>query len=186
MSLYEQVSLYSTPFQEEKVSQATILDFLRQDGPHCCRSNTTGHITASAFLLNRYGSHFLVMHHRKLNQWFQPGGHLEPNESPLEGAIREAMEESGISEISPVVTDIYDLDVHYIPENSHESAHFHYDIRFLLQTFRDDFQSNDESNELRWINCHDDTYTGIHLAPSITRMITKFKNSSFSRPLTQL
>jgi ADP-ribose pyrophosphatase YjhB (NUDIX family) len=39
---------------------------------------------------------FLLVFHRKLQKWLPPGGHLEPNELPSEGAKREVLEETGI------------------------------------------------------------------------------------------
>lgn len=177
MNLYEQIIKYNSIFEEEKSYRQIVLDFLDEKVDHFCRSNISGHITASAFLLNQSGSHFLLMHHRKLNQWFQPGGHLDVGENPLEGAIREAMEESGINMITPVSQDIYDIDVHLIPGNAKEPEHYHYDIRYLLKTGSDDFQKNSESKELRWINLAEYKQSGIDMAPSITRMISKFQHA---------
>ncbi len=38
----------------------------------------------------------LLLLHPKLHKWLPPGGHLEPNETPPEGALREAREETGL------------------------------------------------------------------------------------------
>jgi 8-oxo-dGTP pyrophosphatase MutT (NUDIX family) len=39
----------------------------------------------------------LLVKHRKAGVWLTPGGHLEPNELPHQGAEREFLEETGIS-----------------------------------------------------------------------------------------
>ena len=39
----------------------------------------------------------LLHRHKKLGRWFPPGGHIEPNEVPDEAAVREVVEESGVS-----------------------------------------------------------------------------------------
>ncbi len=123
------------------------------ENPDCFeRTLLVGHITASGWLLNRAGTHALMMHHRKLDQWYQPGGHCDGDPDVCAVAIKEAQEESGIVDIVPVSTEIFDIDIHPIPATSKEPAHEHFDIRFLLQVSGDDtFVQNAESKELRWI-----------------------------------
>lgn len=53
------------------------------------------HFTATAFVSVR-GSTLLIWH-KKLRMWLPPGGHCEPNEDPIEAAIREAKEEAGFT-----------------------------------------------------------------------------------------
>lgn len=38
----------------------------------------------------------LLIYHKKLKKWLPPGGHINPNESPPEAAVREASEETGL------------------------------------------------------------------------------------------
>ncbi len=93
------------------------------------------------------------MHHAKLNKWVQLGGHCDGNPNVLEVAIKEAKEESGISQIEAVLPSIFDLDIHEIPKTEKFPAHLHYDIRFLLQVTSDDsIQKNHESKALLWID----------------------------------
>lgn len=56
---------------------------------------TIRHYTASAVVFNDNGE-VLLVHHNKLRKWLYPGGHVDPNESLGEAAIRELTEETGI------------------------------------------------------------------------------------------
>ena len=150
----KQLLLPYKPYDEqERAYKQIILAFLDEYSDAFERSLEVGHITASAWLVNKDNSKALLMHHRKLDMWVQLGGHCDGNTDTLAVALKEAQEESGIMDIKPVKTEIFDIDVHLIPENKKEKAHYHYDIRFLLQVKSDkDFIQNEESKALAWID----------------------------------
>lgn len=138
--------------QEQEYKRRTI-SFVTAHKDCFKRSLATGHITASAWLINNDSSRALLMHHAKLDRWFQLGGHCDGKSNVLAVAIKEAQEESGITGIEPVSTEIFDIDIHTIPESKEVPAHEHYDIRFLLRVNSDEtIVQNSESKELRWIN----------------------------------
>lgn len=141
-----------TPTPDEASFKTIMLDFIEKY-PNCFeRSLSIGHITASCWLINKNNTHALLTHHAKLDKWFQLGGHCDGHTNVLEVAIKEAQEESGTKAISPVSNHIFDIDIHLIPSNKKEVAHFHYDVRFLLQMQTDEFPvPSDESKALQWI-----------------------------------
>ena len=142
-----------TPTPEEADYKKHMLTFIEQHKNCFKRSLETGHITASAFLLNQNENKALLMHHTKLDLWVQLGGHCDGNPNVLSVAIKEAQEESGITKIMPMSTEIFDIDIHRIPENKKEKAHDHYDVRFLLKAAGNEpLVQNGESKELRWIS----------------------------------
>ena len=63
------------------------------------------HFTATAFVV-RDGC--VALHwHRKVKAWLPPGGHIEPNEDPVQAAKRETLEEAGIEvEIASSAPDV--------------------------------------------------------------------------------
>ncbi len=140
---------------EEKYRLDTIY-FLRRFPTHWWqRSNTEGHVTASTMVVNRDKKYTLLLHHAKLNRWLQPGGHLDTtDDSPAEGALREAREESGIATLSLVSEKLFDVDVHPIPARGSgataEAAHLHYDVRYLVIADSDDVTLSNESTGFEW------------------------------------
>ncbi len=142
--------------------------------PNCFeRSLLIGHITGSVWLVNQAMDCVLLTHHRKLDQWFQLGGHSDGDNNPLNVALREAAEESGIPNIKALSSKILDLDIHLIPARHSEQAHDHFDVRFALQTVgTDDVVVSAESKELRWIKIDD--LHNFTQAESLLRMRSKW------------
>jgi 8-oxo-dGTP diphosphatase len=53
------------------------------------------HFTATGFVVD--GSRTLLHWHRRLEQWMPPGGHIEPDEDPVQAVLREIEEETGLA-----------------------------------------------------------------------------------------
>ena len=150
--LLEDVEAYRPTHAEDALAKKLILDFLATCEKPFGKTNISGHITASALVVNPTFDKVLLTHHFKLDKWLQFGGHSEVGESIRDGALREAKEESGIQSLKLYHHEIFDLDVHEIPEYKGLPAHFHYDIRFLiLVDEKATFTVSDESHDVKWI-----------------------------------
>jgi len=162
------------PSPEEAAHKDRMIDFI-QNNPDCFeRTLETGHITASCWLLNKAGTHILLTHHKKLGMWLQLGGHCDGDHDVVRVALKEAQEESGIMHIAPVSADIFDIDIHLIPESKKEKAHYHYDVRFLLQVMSDEeIVISDESHDLRWFS--NDAQELPQVDSSVLRMFDKWR-----------
>ena len=71
-----------------------------------------GHVTGSAWIVDETREHALLLHHRKLDRWFQPGGHADGQSNILQVALKEAEEETGLTDFEVVSPAIFDIDVH--------------------------------------------------------------------------
>lgn len=132
------------------------LEVLKSDKPFA-RLTVPGHITASAFILDKGQKHVLLIQHVGLNRWLQPGGHVDAGEAPLQAAIREALEETGLK-IRELTPEIMDIDIHRIPASARkqEPAHYHVDLRYLCTTDDDHVELNEqECGGYRWIKLTD-------------------------------
>jgi 8-oxo-dGTP pyrophosphatase MutT (NUDIX family) len=143
---------YRRRHPEESSLVARFLDLLEAGPEALQRTHRPGHITASAVVLSPDAAQVLLTHHRKLDIWIQLGGHADGEHDLLAAALREAEEESGLSEISPAAVSIVDLDIHGIPAHGTEGAHDHYDVRFCFTADPGhELTVSDESHDLAWV-----------------------------------
>ncbi len=151
--LLDLLARHQTRFMDESAFLARAQTFVsaHQDCFH--RDLWPAHVTGSTWVVNPDRSRVLLLHHRKHDQWFQPGGHADGDGDILRVALRETAEETGLdpAQVRLVSTDIFDVDIHAIPAMHHDPRHEHIDIRFLVEI--DDrlpVPGNDESHEVRW------------------------------------
>ncbi|MDA8360935.1 MAG: NUDIX hydrolase [Gammaproteobacteria bacterium] len=153
-TLQDRLCHYHSRFPEEGAYARRACRLL-QESPRCFERDAPDlHVTASSWVVNPRRDATLLMLHRKLGEWFQPGGHADGDENVVRVALRECSEETAMSpaHIQLLSEDIFDIDIHRIPANRWDPEHEHLDIRFLVEI--DDtlpLVGNDESHELRWV-----------------------------------
>lgn len=129
--------------------------FIRTN-PHCFdKDNPVGHVTGSCLLVNPQMDRVVLTLHRKLGKWIQLGGHSDGEPYTDQVAMREAMEESGLTKLSfhPDLKGMpIDIDIHSIPAYQQTPAHLHYDVRFLILSATDDLKISEESFDLAWFS----------------------------------
>ena len=118
----------------EEADRCAMLRLAHELAAPLSRSEGSAHFTASAFVIDEDARRTCLVEHVKLARRLQPGGHVERTDISLEAAaVREAREETALDlELHPVAPRPFDVDVHRIPEQPEEPAHFHLDVRYLL------------------------------------------------------
>jgi 8-oxo-dGTP pyrophosphatase MutT (NUDIX family) len=133
--------------------EATIEEMARFAHRHAnalVRACAPGHFTGSALVVDHRGAAVLLLHHRKLQRWLQPGGHADGDANLAAVALREAREETGIQGLRVVVPAV-DVDIHEV-RPPHEPPHLHLDVRFVvLAPPEAEIIGNHESTALRWV-----------------------------------
>ena len=186
-ALLAELAEYSPADAHEAESLEWMLRFVAAPADPFARENPVGHVTASAVVARRRdagkgvarpsGDAFLLVYHRKLSRWLQPGGHVEHSDaSAFEAAVREASEETGIRPgdfESPLGVKILDVDVHLIPARKTEPAHHHFDVRFLLTTASDiDIAASDDpTRPVEWRGYEEALASGVD--ESLARALSK-------------
>jgi 8-oxo-dGTP pyrophosphatase MutT (NUDIX family) len=67
------------------------------------------HFTATGFVVHQ--DRVLLHWHPKVKAWLPPGGHIEPNEDPVQAVLREVREEAGVA--AEVISQMPDLALSY-------------------------------------------------------------------------
>lgn len=114
---------------------------------------TPGHITATGLVLAPDREHVLLVHHRRLDRWLLPGGHIEPEDvTPGAAAHREVLEETGVTLNLGGDPPLVGIDVHGIPPRKREPYHLHHDLIFFFRAATEGIQVSPESRDVTW--CH--------------------------------
>ena len=111
-------------------------------------------LTASAFVFHK--NKVLLIHHKKFDKWLPPGGHIDPNETPDQAAIREVKEETGLS-IEIIPNHDFDSSIASplpVEANVHEAGdHLHHNQAFAATTISANITTNErELNDFKWVS----------------------------------
>lgn len=154
--------------QQEKY-RAQLLQWISDHDDALYRTCLKGHLTGSAFIIDPSRPATLLIHHKKLKLWLQPGGHADGQGDLSKVALREAEEETGLTSLQ-VVSPAIDLDVHSIPERGDEPTHLHLDVRFLVIAAAGAIADPDEIETLgaKWVT--QDDPGGVIATPDLRRL----------------
>lgn len=113
------------------------------------------HFTSSALIVHPASGRVLLRWHQRQRRWLQVGGHGDPGETdPLAIALREAQEESGLSDLAPWPdASLRHLVVCQVAPGKGEPAHEHADLRYFLATEHPDtVRPENPESPLRWLS----------------------------------
>jgi len=164
-SILSLVSKYIDTFPGEADGLSLLQELLATaDDGVGTRSYLPGHLTAGGLIVDWQQQAVLLVHHRFLKKWLQPGGHLEGAEQPSEAALRELVEEVGTIEIELNLWHLLeslplDIGSHLIPPNTEKSepAHYHHDFLYLFDLVEPGTVNLkvDEVTDFRWAKLTD-------------------------------
>ncbi len=155
-NLTELIDAFLAYNEQEERDKELIKYFLSSGESVYFRNSPGAHMSASAWVVNQTHDRVLMAYHNIYDSWAWTGGHADGEKDLLHVAVREAMEETGISKVTPVMEDIFSLEV--LTVDGHEkkgtyvSSHLHLNVTYLLEA--DDrellHKKEDENSAVGW------------------------------------
>lgn len=101
------------------------------------RSNTSAHLTASAWVVSPDRRQVLMAYHNLYDSWAWLGGHADGEEDMLSVALKEVREESGLQDVRPLTEDIFSVEILAVAGHEKKgqfvSSHLHLNVTYLLE-----------------------------------------------------
>ena len=148
-----------TTYNEQEAHDREVMLHLLQEAPDIFdRTNQTAHFTASSWLLNQSHDKVLMIYHNIYHSWSWTGGHADGDRDLLAVAKKEAMEETGVTEIRAISEDIFSLEI--LTVDGHEKrgvyvpSHLHLNVSYLLEADEEEVLriKPDENSGVRWFS----------------------------------
>ena len=125
------------------------------------RSNTSAHLTASAWVVSPDRRQVLMAYHNLYDSWAWLGGHADGEEDMLAVALKEVREESGLKNVRPLTEDIFSLEILAVAGHEKKgqfvSSHLHLNVTYLLEADPADPVrcKEDENKAVGWFTLDD-------------------------------
>jgi len=156
MDIIKQITDYIPYNEQEHHDKFEILEHIKHKNNIFSRENKTAHMTASSWILNKNKDKVLMVYHNIYDSWSWLGGHADGDEDLLSVATKEAMEESGLSNVTPITEDIFSLEILTVDghekKGSYVSSHLHLNITYLFEADEKEVLSinPDENSGVAW------------------------------------
>lgn len=156
-NLRENIKKFVPYNEQEEIDKNIMLNYISDFDNSLTRQNEYGHFTSSAFILNKERTKILMIYHKIYNSWAWTGGHSDGDSDLLYVAMKEAKEETGIKDVSPISKDIYSLEL--ITVNGHKKrgkyvgSHIHLNVTYLLEADENEkiHIKDDENSSVQWV-----------------------------------
>ncbi|MBQ3079818.1 MAG: NUDIX hydrolase [Clostridia bacterium] len=121
------------------------------------RESELMHMTASSMIVNAERTKVLMAYHNIYRSWAWTGGHADGENDMLMVAVREAMEETGISCVKPISSEPFSIEIlhvnPHIKRGKFVSAHLHFNMTYALECSEEETLSikADENSNVSWL-----------------------------------
>ncbi len=156
-SWVKEIEQYEPYDAQEVQDKKVILDYINHYDNTLLRDNEVAHLTSSGWIVNKDRTKVLMAYHNIYDTWAWTGGHSDGDGNHLNVAIKEAIEETGVTEVTPISTEIFSLDVlpveAHIKRGKNIASHLHLSVAYLLEADEAEALTikPDENSGVKWV-----------------------------------
>ena len=160
---------YTSNIEQEMFDKKRILDAYDKYGKELFyRENEMMHFTSSSMIINKNKDKVLMVYHNIYDSYSWTGGHNDGDMDFLNVALKEAKEETSLSELKvlsdcPCSIEVLPVKAH-VKRGKYVGAHLHLNVSFLFEADENAYVhiKEDENSRIKWIPIRDlDKYISI-------------------------
>ncbi|MBE5961679.1 MAG: NUDIX domain-containing protein [Lachnospiraceae bacterium] len=158
MDYREELQAYQPVNEQEAKDKEVTLSYLSCFGDNLLtRENEFAHFSASSMIFNKERTKVLMAFHNIYNSWSWTGGHADGERDFLALAMREAMEETGVSSLTPITAQMASIEIlpvwGHMKRGKYVSSHQHINFSYLLEADESEALKvkEDENSAVGWI-----------------------------------
>lgn len=158
MDFRQAIRGYEPYNEQERTDKARMLEYIDVYQDILMRDNEAAHFTASAWVVNEDFTKTIMVYHNIYDSWSWVGGHVDGDSNFLRVALKEAEEETGLTNLIPVMEQIYAIEILEVPGHMKKEKkirpHLHLNVTYLLQAPESDVLTvkPDENSAVAWMD----------------------------------
>ena len=157
MNYIELIKKYKPCNEQEEKDKELMLKYINTFDDVLTRNNEICHFTASNWIVNKERTKVLMVYHNIYKSWAWTGGHADGDSDLIHVALKEANEETGLTNLKVISDGIFSLQIltvdSHIKRGKFVASHLHLDCCFLVEA--DDNEKlrikDDENSGVKWV-----------------------------------
>lgn len=154
--LIRELRAYVPYNEQEEMDLSVMLHLSETQEDVLTRKARTAHFSASSWILDKDHAKVLMVYHNIYHSWSWTGGHADGDADLLSVARREAMEETGLTDIRVLSDQIYSIEIltvdGHVKKGCYVPSHLHLNVTYLMEADGQEALRTkpDENSGVRW------------------------------------
>ena len=158
MNYIELIKKYKPCNEQEEKDKELMLKYINTFDDVLTRNNEMCHFTASNWIVNKDRTKVLMVYHNIYKSWAWTGGHADGDSDLIHVALKEANEETGLTNLKVISDGIFSLQIltvdSHIKRGNFVASHLHLDCCFLVEADENEKLriKDDENSGVKWVD----------------------------------